>query len=235
MITPKYLLQNIDKFGNEPALSVKDGNGEWITDTWNDFYQYVLDISKSLLAYNIDINEKISIYSYNRREWYACYAAAQYINSVAVGIYHTSSSSEVEWIVSNSNSKILFVGNNPNDNGERDKMPIHRLFSIIDKLDNIEYVVLMGGVEKIEHSKIITWENFISKGSAINDSNVKERNESIKLEDTSSLIYTSGTTGNPKGVELTYNNWKFEVSKTEKFLDINQGDCYVSTHSNHPD
>ena len=228
MITPKYLLQNIDKFGNEPALSVKDGNGEWITDTWNDFYQYVLDISKSLLAYNIDINEKISIYSYNRREWYACYAAAQYINSVAVGIYHTSSSSEVEWIVSNSNSKILFVGNNPNDNGERDKMPIHRLFSIIDKLDNIEYVVLMGGVEKIEHSKIITWENFISKGSAINDSNVKERNESIKLEDTSSLIYTSGTTGNPKGVELTYNNWKFEVSKTEKFLDINQGDRYVS-------
>ena len=228
MITPKYLLQNIDKFGNEPALSVKDGNGEWITDTWNDFYQYVLDISKSLLAYNIDINEKISIYSYNRREWYACYAAAQYINSVAVGIYHTSSSSEVEWIVSNSNSKILFVGNNPNDNGERDKMPIHRLFSVIDKLDNIEYVVLMGGVEKIEHSKIITWENFISKGSAINDSNVKERNESIKLEDTSSLIYTSGTTGNPKGVELTYNNWKFEVSKTEKFLDINQGDRYVS-------
>ena len=228
MITPKYLLQNIDKFGNEPALSVKDGNGEWITDTWNDFYQYVLDISKSLLAYNIDINEKISIYSYNRREWYACYAAAQYINSVAVGIYHTSSSSEVEWIVSNSNSKILFVGNNPNDNGERDKMPIHRLFSIIDKLDNIEYVVLMGGVEKIEHSKIITWENFISKGSAINDSNVKERNESIKLEDTSSLIYTSGTTGNPKGVELTYNNWKFEVSKTENFLDINQGDRYVS-------
>ncbi len=228
MITPKYLLQNIDKFGNEPALSVKDGNGEWITDTWNDFYQYVLDISKSLLAYNIDINEKISIYSYNRREWYACYAAAQYINSVAVGIYHTSSSSEVEWIVSNSNSKILFVGNNPNDNGERDKMPIHRLFSVIDKLDNIEYVVLMGGVEKIEHSKIITWENFISKGSAINDSNVKERNESIKLEDTSSLIYTSGTTGNPKGVELTYNNWKFEVSKTENFLDINQGDRYVS-------
>ena len=127
-----------------------------------------------------------------------------------------------------SNSKILFVGNNPNDNGERDKMPIHRLFSVIDKLDNIEYVVLMGGVEKIEHSKIITWENFISKGSAINDSNVKERNESIKLEDTSSLIYTSGTTGNPKGVELTYNNWKFEVSKTEKFLDINQGDRYVS-------
>ena len=228
MITPKYLLQNIDKFGNEPALSIKDRNGNWQTDTWNDFYQCVMEISKSLLACNIGINEKISIYSYNRREWYSCYAAAQYINSVAVGIYHTCSSSEVDWIAGNSDSKIVFVGNNPNDNGETDKMPNHRLLSILDKLDKIEYVVLMEGVEKLEHKKIITWEEFISKGSTINDSNVKERNESINLESTSSLIYTSGTTGNPKGVELTYDNWQFEVSRTEYFLEINQGDRYVS-------
>ena len=228
MITPKYLLQNIDKFGNEPALSIKDRNGNWKTDTWNDFYQCVMEISKSLLACNIGINEKISIYSYNRREWYSCYAAAQYINSVAVGIYHTCSSSEVDWIVGNSDSKIVFVGNNPNDNGETDKMPNHRLLRILDKLDKIEYVVLMEGVEKLEHTKIITWEEFISKGSTINDSNVKERNESINLESTASLIYTSGTTGNPKGVELTYDNWQFEVSRTEYFLEINQGDRYVS-------
>ena len=228
MITPKYLLQNIDKFGNEPALSIKDRNGNWQTDTWNDFYQCVMEISKSLLACNIGINEKISIYSYNRREWYSCYAAAQYINSVAVGIYHTCSSSEVDWIVGNSDSKIVFVGNNPNDNGETDKMPNHRLLRILDKLDKIEYVVLMEGVEKLEHKKIITWEEFISKGSTINNSNVKERNESINLESTSSLIYTSGTTGNPKGVELTYDNWQFEVSRTEYFLEINQGDRYVS-------
>ena len=228
MITLKYLLQNVDKFGNEPALSIKDRNGNWQTDTWNDFYQCVMEISKSLLACNIGINEKISIYSYNRREWYSCYAAAQYINSVAVGIYHTCSSSEVDWIVGNSDSKIVFVGNNPNDNGETDKMPNHRLLRILDKLDKIEYVVLMEGVEKLEHTKIITWEEFISKGSTINDSNVKERNESINLESTSSLIYTSGTTGNPKGVELTYDNWQFEVSRTEYFLEINQGDRYVS-------
>ena len=228
MITPKYLLKNIDEFGNKPALSIKDRTGDWQTDTWNDFYQCVIKISKSLLACNIGINEKISIYSYNRREWYTCYAAAQYINSVAVGIYHTCSSSEVDWIVSNSDSKIVFVGNNPNDNGQTDKMPNHRILNIIDKLDKIEYVVLLEGVKNLIHKKIITWEEFISKGSTINDSNVKERNKSIKLESTSSLIYTSGTTGNPKGVELTYDNWKFEVSRTEYFLEINQGDRYVS-------
>ena len=228
MITSEYLKQNIEKFGNEPALSIKDGTGAWRTDTWNDFYQYVLDISKSLLAAKIGINEKISIYSYNRREWYACYAAAQYINSVSIGIYHTCSSSEVDWIVSNSDSKIVFVGNNPSDNGETDKMLNYRILNILDKLDKIEYVVMMTGVEKLEHKKIITWDEFIAKGDNTNDSEIKERNDSITLEATSSLIYTSGTTGNPKGVELTYRNWEFEVSRTEYFLKLNQGDRYVS-------
>ena len=139
MNTSKYLIQNVEKYGNSAALSIKDSDGQWQTDTWNDFYHAVLDISKSLIACGVGINEKISIYSYNRREWYACYAATQLINSVAVGIYHTCSSNEVEWVVSNSDSKIVFVGNNPNDNGEIEKMPNHRLMHVIDKLDNVEF------------------------------------------------------------------------------------------------
>ena len=66
------------------------------------------------------------------------------INSVAVAVYHTSSAPEVEWVVGNSDSKIVFVGNNPNDNDEKEKMPIHRLMSVIDKLDAVKTEVLMG-------------------------------------------------------------------------------------------
>ena len=63
------------------------------------------------------------------------------IRGVAVGVYHTCSSDEVEWIVGNSDSKIVFVGHNPNDNDDPKKMPINRLHEIIDKLDNLEKVV----------------------------------------------------------------------------------------------
>ena len=62
------------------------------------------------------------------------YLATQFINSAAVGIYHTSSSNEVEWVAGNSESKIIFVGNNPNDNQENDKMPINRLLEVLPKL-----------------------------------------------------------------------------------------------------
>ena len=228
MNTSKYLIQNVEKYGNKAALSIKDSDGQWQTDTWNDFYHAVLDTSKSLIACGVGINEKISIYSYNRREWYACYAATQFINSVAVGIYHTCSSNEVEWVVSNSDSKIVFVGNNPNDNGETEKMPNHRLMHVIDKLDNVELVVIMDGVEKLDHEKIITWDEFIAKGSTVDEAEINARNDSIQPDDTSSLIYTSGTTGNPKGVELTHKNWTFELDSVLTIMKFNQGELYVS-------
>ena len=101
MSTPKYLLQNVEKYPKQPAVSIKDTSGDWHTKTWEEFYSLVLEVSKSLIACGVKKNDKVSIYSYNRVEWNTCYIAAQMINSVAVGVYHTCSSSEVNWIVGN--------------------------------------------------------------------------------------------------------------------------------------
>ena len=45
--TSHYLLQNNEQYANEPALSFKDSNGEINTDTWSDYYEFVMSISKS--------------------------------------------------------------------------------------------------------------------------------------------------------------------------------------------
>ena len=228
MITPKHLIDNAEKYSDKIALSYKNSSDEWISQTWSEFYNSVQSISKSLIASGIEKNDKVSIYSYNRREWVECYAATQLINSAAVGVYHTCSSSEVEWIVNNSDSKIIFVGNNPGDNGEKDKMPVHRLNHILDKLSAVETVVLLDGIEKIDGDKIITWEEFIDKGKSIELDNVMSRMETINDDDTASIIYTSGTTGNPKGVELTYKNFEFELDCLISFLKYDQGDKFIS-------
>ena len=228
MITPKHLIDNAEKYSDNIALSYKNSSDEWISQTWSEFYNSVQSISKSLIASGIEKNDKVSIYSYNRREWVECYAATQLINSAAVGVYHTCSSSEVEWIVNNSDSKIIFVGNNPGDNGEKDKMPVHRLNHILDKLSAVETVVLLDGIEKIDGDKIITWEEFIDKGKSIELDNVMSRMETINDDDTASIIYTSGTTGNPKGVELTYKNFEFELDCLISFLKYDQGDKFIS-------
>ena len=227
-ITPHYLLQNNEQYANEPALSFKDKNGELITDTWSDYYQFVMGISKSLIAYGFKPGDKGSIYSYNRKEWFGCYSALQMVNGVAVAVYHTSSPSEVEWVVANSGSRIVFIGNNPNDNGEKEKMPIHRLHSVIKNLDSVELIVIMDGVEKIDHENVVTWDEFIEKGEKQTDNDVLNTKNKIELEDSCSLIYTSGTTGNPKGVELTHNNFKFQLDSALQVMAFHQGEKYVS-------
>ncbi|MFL3008412.1 MAG: AMP-dependent synthetase/ligase [Candidatus Neomarinimicrobiota bacterium] len=228
MNTPKYLIRNLKSFSNESAISLKDKNGNWETENWFQFSNYVISIAKSMISSGIQKNDKISILSYNRKEWYGIYVAAQYINAVPVGIYHTSSSNEIEWVVSNSNSKIIFVGHNPNDNDEKDKMPIHKVNSIIDSLPKVETFVIMKDVEISDHSKAVSWENFLEKGLNVKDSEVKDRLESINDGNTSSLIYTSGTTGNPKGVELTHKNWRFELDGCLSVMSFDQGEKYVS-------
>ena len=228
MNSPTYLKNNADRFGDSEALSIKDENGNWDTDTWSDVHNSVIEISKSLISCGVESQDKVSIYSYNQKKWYLCYHASQYINAVAVGVYHTCSSNEVEWIVGNSDSKIIFLGNNPNDNDENEKMPNHRLLAVLEKLDKVKFVVTLPGVEKLKHDKIISWDEFILMGEDVTVSDVEERFNQIQPEDTSSLIYTSGTTGNPKGVIITHDNWDFECQQLLTVAHFNPGDSSIS-------
>ena len=228
MITPKHLIENAKKYPDKVALSFKDNSGNWVPQSWSEFYNSTELISKSLIACGVSKNDKVSIYSYNRKEWVECYAAIQIINAAAVGVYHTCSSSEVEWIVNNSESKIVFVGNNPGDNGENEKMPVHRLNQIIDQLQGIEMIVLMDGVDQISNEKVVTWEQFLEKGKNLDAQQVMSRLDGIDSNDTASIIYTSGTTGNPKGVELTHHNFNFELDCLLSFLRYDQGEKFIS-------
>jgi long-chain acyl-CoA synthetase len=226
--TPEYLIDNARKYPNEPAISSKNANGEWDTTTWSEFNDYTMGVAKALIAMGFEKNDKLSIYSYNRKEWYAAYAAANLCNGAAVGVYHTCSPEEVEWVVGNSDSKVVFVGDNPMDGGDPGKMCANRLHEALPSLSKVETVVVMDGVDMPDHPKAMSWGDFVAKGAGVDDSAVHGCIATIAPQDTAALIYTSGTTGNPKGVELTHDNFDFEIECVQKITKYNQGDGYVS-------
>jgi len=228
MTTPEYLISNANNHAKEKAISTKNKNGEWVHVNWAEFHDQTASVAKSLIALGFEEGDKLSIYSYNRIEWYNSYHAANMCNGAAVGVYHTCSPDEVEWVVGNSDSKIIFVGDNPMDGGNTEKMCSHRLHKILDSLDKLETAVVMDGVEMPEHSKCMSWTNFLKMGENIDYSEIKKRVNNIKPEDTFSLIYTSGTTGNPKGVELSHDNIDFELAEVWKLQNFERGWGYVS-------
>ena len=226
--TPEYLISNAEQYPNENAISWKDDSGNWINMNWAEFCDTAMSVAKSLLAMGFESGDKLSIYSYNRMEWYAAYAAANMCNGAAVGVYHTCSPEEVEWVVGNSDSKFVFVGGNPMDGGDPGKMCHKRLESTMGSLDKVEVVISMDGVDVIDHPSAMSWSDFISKGTNTSGSDVMTRLSSIKPDDVAALIYTSGTTGNPKGVVLTHDNFDYELECVHKITSYDQGDGYVS-------
>ena len=226
--TPEYLISNANDMPNEPALSWKDDSGNWVTLTWSDFHDSANRVARSLISMGFEPGDKLSIYSYNRFEWYVAYVAANMCNGVAVGVYHTCSPDEVEWVVGNSDSKVVFVGTNPMDGGDTSKMCSHRLQAAMGNLGKVEAVVSMQGMDAIDHDTAMTWAEFIVKGDSTPEAAVMDRISSIKPSDPATLIYTSGTTGNPKGVVLTHENMYFEIGQVHKLMSFDQGDGYVS-------
>jgi len=234
MITPEYLFENAKKYGDMPALSTRKGEAvrgeewQWNTDTWSDVLDKTLAIAKSLHAMGYEKHDKLSIYSYNRPEWFLLYAASQMLNGVAVGVYHTCSPEEVEWVVGNSESKFVFVGTNPQGGDDPAKMPNTRMDKIMGNLPLIQNAIVLDDSGTMESDRAMSWANFLAAGEGVETSVIKERMSGVDPHDTCALIYTSGTTGNPKGVELTYDNFTFELECIEKFIRFSPGDCYVS-------
>ena len=232
-LTPRNLLRNADIYADKPALSVvsgkdEDGNWMWDTKTWKEFSDEVIAISKSLISMGFEKGDRMSIYAYNRPEWYSCYGATQMTNGVGVGVYHTCSPEEVEWVIGDSGSKVVIIGDNPQSGGDPEKTPSRRYAKIADTLTDVECIVVLDGVESIDHEKAVSWDEFIAMGKDVDDSEVHTRIDGIEPDDLAALIYTSGTTGNPKGVMLTHDNWDAELSEVDEIITLNQGENYVS-------
>ena len=108
MRTCQYLISNAEKYPNEPAVSWKE-DGQWVTLTWSEYCAKTMGVARSLIAMGFEAGDKLSIHSYNRWEFNSAFAAANMCGGVNVGVYQTCSPEEIEWVVGNSDSKIVVV------------------------------------------------------------------------------------------------------------------------------
>ena len=158
------------------------------------FLGEVQQVAKGLIASGVQPSQAVAIMSRTRYEWTVLDFAIWFAGAVSVPIYETSSASQMEWILSNSDSVALFTENEEHTDrfGQiKAAVPLVRLVMSFEK-------------DCIEELK--------KRGKEISDEVLEQRRQTSKLRDLATIIYTSGTTGKPKGCELTHRGF-IELSK----------------------
>ncbi|MCP4681007.1 MAG: long-chain fatty acid--CoA ligase, partial [Desulfobacterales bacterium] len=206
---PDLFFHQVNRLGDRVALRHKD-MGIWNRISWNEYGQSVREVSAGFLSYDLAIGDRISILGDNRPEWLICHMGAMTAGGVTCGIYPTSSSEEIEYVVSHSEARVLFVEN---------EEQVEKILQVIDNLDVAQVVIWDSqGLWGFSHPRIIFYEDFLKRGKKYlheHPDAVNSRMAEIKPDDTAMFIYTSGTTGRPKGAMISHKNI---LSVTESFI-----------------
>ncbi len=175
---------------DEPGAVVlrRKSDDGWRDVTASEFLGDVVGIAKGLVAAGIDSGDRVGLLSSTRYEWTQIDYAILAAGAVTVPIYETSSAEQVEWILSDSGAKGIFV-----------ETPAHEatVAELRGKLADLSHVWQIddGGLGTLARA-----------GADVADDEIAKRRASRGAADLATVIYTSGTTGRPKGCKLTHRN-----------------------------
>ncbi len=195
---PELFEHVIKLYGDTPAYRSKI-NGEWILIDWNETRRRVRAIARGLAGCGINPGDKISILSGTRLEWVLADFGTVFGGVVTVGIYHTNLAKDCAYIMNHSESRLIFV-----ENADQ----LAKVLEVRQNLSTIEMIVIFDGPSD-EAKGVLSFDDFIARGNAVDESVIDERAAKIQPDDLASLVYTSGTTGVPKGAMITHKNLVF--------------------------
>lgn len=191
------LCQRFAATPNLPLFAKQSDSGSWQDIKTETFYNEVCQLAKGLIASGIQPGQAVAIMSRTRYEWAVIDFAIWFAGAVSVPIYETSSASQLEWILSDSDAVALFVENEEH---------VERFTQVQANAPMVRQVWRLDDDSLLKLAQI---------GKETSSEILEMRRKSAKLGDLATIIYTSGTTGRPKGCELTHRGF-VELSKNAK-------------------
>lgn len=196
---PQMMQANAAKFAGQTALSYKTG-GKWIALTYSQLYERVLMAARGLRKAGIVPGDRVAILSENRAGWAIADLGIQAARAVTVPIYATSTAEQVEYVLSHSGAKIVFISN---------RLQYEKLLKLRPQISGVELVVSFERFLGDRSLPVYTLSQLSEVSHPLtSDERVELEGEIARIapEDLITVVYTSGTAGVPKGVMLTQFN-----------------------------
>lgn len=184
--TSDLLLERVAISPDHAIFSRQNPDETWRNVKAVDFLNEVKSLAKGLISAGIKPGDAICIMSRTRYEWTMIDFAIWFAGAVSVPIYETSSASQMEWILSDSDAVALFI---------EDQEHLDRFNSIKANLKNVRQAWTIDSKD---------FSDLHVAGEKIGDDQLETARTNAELSDLATIVYTSGTTGNPKGCALTH-------------------------------
>lgn len=194
----QLIFAQAQRYGNKPVMYHRPKiTDSWLVITWDEMARQVSCIAKALLELGVSEGERVGQFSQNKAENLIVDYALFANRAVVVPMYATSTPSQVEYIVDDSEIQILFVG---------DQNQLNIAKEVMNDSKSLKRIVVFDpSVVFAPSEKIIYFHELLELGlKSTRHFEVEQRQTEATETDLACILYTSGTTGNPKGVMLPH-------------------------------
>jgi len=216
------------------CVEYKEKKEPYRSMNWREFSKLVQQIALGLMTLGLKAGEKAAIFSSTTHFWVAADLATISNGAISVPVYPTSSANDIDFIINNSQAKVLFVQN---------ENLLKRALAVRDSIPTVQKIVLFflpADVKSVDelavkynlpNGLLADIESVRKLGASLDTAHLKileDRMKSTPKDGIATIIYTSGTTGVPKGVPLTHGNIMAVIEDMKPVLSEDDRSVYLS-------
>lgn len=220
---PQMLRDNARRAPEDVAIRQKEF-GIWNPSTWQRYYQRACHVGLGFRALGLNKGGHVAILSENRIEWVLAQLGANIVDGIVVGVYPTSPSNEVAYVLAHSESEVIVC---------EDQEQVDKVLERRDELPKLQRIIVVEtkGIRDYPPDQVMSFDALEALGAAFETKYAGLVDTTIDrqtLAQIGLIIYTSGSTGKPKGAMLSYKNIRAQAIASVDRLSLSKDESLLS-------